>query len=476
MAQYNSSSTPQMECSVCGLIFRNQAHLNIHFNEIHRAGNDQYGEIRNWDVGRGLEALQKPDFVSRLKASSFNSGYTSPIDTFTPDFRSRGSGSDDRNNFNDVMGGMFKQDHSPQEKPFSRTPSGIASDSFLSSASENDDHLMSNIFYNTNKETWDCGICRKSFREKNDLFQHLRSGTHEAKRFSCSDCGKAFASLGALAQHVEQSGHSRGSKTLIQEVDHFGRNTLNSGNQTPFTSSLYDAGPRRFHSVHDLVFHGGNVNPITRPVPPEGMMFPPRQLITDRRRSSSDSRLRSINMNITGMMNQGSRQILDEEGYYEMPPEPPVMRSIPPFQPIQGPTCTLYFCGVAPPRSLQGGCAWVIKDDRNDTVIIDGVKPVDLIYPMSVRAEFEGLHIGLIEAINRGIRRLHVIGDCELAILKFKSRSALSCCQTVYRIVDDISSHVRACCEKFQEINFELLPRESVNPARIVAKSLLLRD
>ena len=110
-----------------------------------------------------------------------------------------------------------------------------------------DDPINSHIYFNVSKETWDCGICRKSFREKNDLFQHLRSGTHEAKRFSCSDCGKAFASVGALAQHVEQSGHSRVTKSIIQDVTvpfgldipktHFASQTPQfSNNSTPFQS------------------------------------------------------------------------------------------------------------------------------------------------------------------------------------------------------------------------------------------------
>jgi hypothetical protein len=33
------------------------------------------------------------------------------------------------------------------------------------------------ILYNSLKQTWDCGICRKSFKEKLDLEQHLNSGS-----------------------------------------------------------------------------------------------------------------------------------------------------------------------------------------------------------------------------------------------------------------------------------------------------------
>ena len=47
-----------------------------------------------------------------------------------------------------------------------------------------------NMFYNTAKKTWDCGLCRRAFKEKLDLEQHLSSGTHDSIKFSCSQCGK----------------------------------------------------------------------------------------------------------------------------------------------------------------------------------------------------------------------------------------------------------------------------------------------
>lgn len=85
-----------------------------------------------------------------------------------------------------------------------------------------------NMFFNTAKKTWDCGLCRRAFKEKLDLEQHLSSGTHDAIKFSCSQCGKGFVSLGALTLHVEQAGHVSTFQKLLKDVEVLSTNKTNS--------------------------------------------------------------------------------------------------------------------------------------------------------------------------------------------------------------------------------------------------------
>ena len=95
-----------------------------------------------------------------------------------------------------------------------------------------------NMFYNTAKKTWDCGLCRRAFKEKLDLEQHLSSGTHDAIKFSCSQCGKGFASLGALTLHVEQAGHVSTYQNLVKDVEILAaRNTEDDNNHLLNSSS-----------------------------------------------------------------------------------------------------------------------------------------------------------------------------------------------------------------------------------------------
>ena len=68
--------------------------------------------------------------------------------------------------------------------------------------------LLNNMFFNTNKATWDCGLCRKGFREKKDLEQHLSSGTHDEITCTCNHCGKGFSNAVSLTLHKSQAKHS----------------------------------------------------------------------------------------------------------------------------------------------------------------------------------------------------------------------------------------------------------------------------
>jgi ribonuclease HI len=138
------------------------------------------------------------------------------------------------------------------------------------------------------------------------------------------------------------------------------------------------------------------------------------------------------------------------------------------------PFVTLYFCGVTSPRTLQGSCGWVVRDERNDILITEGSKKVDLVYAGSIRPDYEGLHFGLVEALNRGIRKIRVLGDSELVFIHLNTGAGLSCCQSIYRVVEDISKQVRYSCRKFHDISFDLIPREANGRARSLAANALV--
>ena len=60
-------------------------------------------------------------------------------------------------------------------------------------------NMTKNMYYNTAKKQWECSKCRRGFKERKDLEQHLTSGTHDAIRFACAEV--RMPSLLTIPQH-----------------------------------------------------------------------------------------------------------------------------------------------------------------------------------------------------------------------------------------------------------------------------------
>ena len=379
---------------------------------------------------------------------------------------------------------------------------------------EIEEHIAVNILYNGMKEAWDCGLCRKSFKEKNDLYQHLRSGTHQAKKFGCNDCGKHFASMGALAQHLEQSGHSYGKGVIVpgEEMNQV-RSLLTGGGGGGANISGFGSSVQSNNNGNMMrgQFSPGQFSP-SAPSPMMSQMqmqfHPQMQPPAYQRQQSNDQQYRPSTMQQAPPMQQQRQDMtygmtpngnnmssFAQRRQFDSPPpqqqqqqqqqqryppasytpNTPSFRQVPAQPPKEFILC---FSGVSAPRSLQGACSWILRDSSG--VIVEGTKMVEQSYVESILPEYEGLYAGLQEALSRGIRRLRVVSDSELVFMHLNSsgntcgsNSGLSLYQSIYRTADDVSKEVRRCCQRVQEINFQLVTREQNRAARELAYKAL---
>ena len=351
----------------------------------------------------------------------------------------------------------------------------------------------------------------------NQQYTFIEVSTHEAKKFGCNDCGKHFASMGALAQHLEQSGHSYGKGGIVpgEEMNQvrslltgggaanggFGASTLQSNNNGSMMRGQFSPGqfspsaPSPMMSQMQMQSHPQS----------HSQMQPPAY----HRQQSNDQQYRPSTMQQAPPMQQQQRQDMtygmasngsnnmssfaqrrqfdpplplpppQQQRYPPAPytPNTPSFRQAPP--PAQPPKeFILCFSGVSAPRSLQGACSWILRDSSG--VIVEGTKMVEQSYVESILPEYEGLYAGLQEALSRGIRRLRVVSDSELVFMHLNgsgntsgSNSGLSLYQSIYRTADDMSKEVRRCCQRVQEVNFQLVTREQNRAARELAYKAL---
>lgn len=56
-----------------------------------------------------------------------------------------------------------------------------------------------------NGDAWECYLCNREFRKKDDLDRHLNSPRHNEELYHCPrlDCGKEFMTLSGMMQHFE---------------------------------------------------------------------------------------------------------------------------------------------------------------------------------------------------------------------------------------------------------------------------------
>lgn len=440
------------DCSLCGITFTDPSVLDMHLEQKHRGNHSPNGEVRN--QFRETNALLNSDSILNLKMrykdiSTCNRN--SPVlDTYyfdeitsNPRFYSKN----------------FTSDYVGREEAISDTLSRPTSNSISTRDSKDLSTIEYNTFYNTTKETWDCGICRKSFKEKNDLYQHLRSATHETRRFSCSDCGKAFSSVGAITQHIEQSGHSSDNKMLAHDLAQVTATTNGHHIPNAFEKKL-NFEDRDFDLPRGVIFsRESNLNPAT----------------SFNRRTASFPAMKSRSINTTNIISSVATKTAvpyKNMSQYSAKPFGNFVNGIR-FTGKERGECSLYFGGAVIPRSLSGSCGWAIMDNSKDEIVCEGTRSVDLIYPGSLRAEYEGLLAGLTEAVNRRISLLQVVTDNELVFLHLKNGSGLLSCQSVYRIADDIARQVRAFCHNFTQIRFRLVPVSDNNRVRQLANNHL---
>ena len=119
---------------------------------------------------------------------------------------------------------------------------------------------------------------------------------------------------------------------------------------------------------------------------------------------------------------------------------------------------TLYFDGSAQPNPGAGGCGAHLVDERKHILFSGGRSVKTTSYFGDVtnnQAEYDGLILGLEQAIKEGIKRLLVLGDSELVINQMNGEYAC-------RSDRLISSYNRAkgLMQYFQKVEFKHIERE----------------
>lgn len=144
-----------------------------------------------------------------------------------------------------------------------------------------------------------------------------------------------------------------------------------------------------------------------------------------------------------------------------------------PNSPKMGPPCILYFGGVLKRDSLIGGCAWWIADQYHET-IAHGSDPVQQASQSLIRLEYEGLLNGLKAAFLKGIRVIQIKGSSNMVISHFKDRDfKYPYFQTLYHLVEDLSSAIANVLVQFSYHEFELISAEENQYTRKLSDNII---
>lgn len=512
-------SSEQINCQFCGLLFKNQVALNIHFDERHRFS-DSF-------------QFQGPNFPD----TNFN---------------------ESRENLRVITLPHNQEPYThvlpPRNQPIENR----------------DEFIAANTIYNAGKATWDCLLCRKAFRVKNDLYQHLRSGTHEAKRFPCVDCGRTFASLGAQAQHAEQAGHT----PICQQPS--GPAFTNSRNQNlPMNQPINLPNTNSQHSpeYRSIPFNGSPPSAWNQPLfnisnanlqsnleisgdshieysssnqvhVASGSIFnsfhPPNPCIArhnssmttspDRSgmdfRGLSDLRLSDLSLppNVDVPMEYNYRYTIEHDDdfhdeqlstlsttdspvgmltYASVAAQPigrgtygDKLRSV--QQPVPQLEYVLSVTSVTTTNFLHGGSAFILSDAHTGTIVCQHAQPVNgFCMPGNLVPEYEALYAGLNQALRRGVRRLLVRSDSNNMLVhlntgvitapsfslpsastnsvqsQLQSQSYAGAVTQQNRAIEEIAQKVRKCCAELQQIRFEHIAAHDNRAAQTLARMVL---
>lgn len=149
------------------------------------------------------------------------------------------------------------------------------------------------------------------------------------------------------------------------------------------------------------------------------------------------------------------------------------MYNMPASPKMAGPPCTLYFGGVLKKDSLVGGCAWWIADQYHET-IAHGSDPVQQASQSLIRLEYEGLLNGLKAAFLKNIRVIQIKGSSHMVISHFKNRDVkFPFFQTVYYLVEDLSSAIANVLVQFTYYEFELISADENLYTRKLSENII---
>lgn len=412
----------QISCEICGLWFKNRIALGIHYDENHR-NIDSIHTASSWSMMPEFSVNQSTYRLPTSNQSSAHSHESLPKFSIPP------------------INNEYKHVLPPRTQPIENR----------------DEFIAANTLYNPGKSTWDCCLCRKSFREKNDLYQHLRSGTHEAKRFACSTCGRTFASIGSLTQHAEQSGHSDQSHKI--QDDHSNNDAAIGRSQIlhPAYNNPYDVNypssqkifpstpasipaPRDFQPVESLhwrsvPYHWSNrtdrLNSLATSKETESpssehfsieltRLSDPRVSdmslvgLNQPRTMSGDGTTQSKDFDNSGLRSNSDTSASSISSLLELYGNPTTsgFSGIQSFrQPLEY-THMLTVCGMASIRTQRGSFAYVLTDALTGSVVYEHRQFVqEPTIPGSLVPEYEALYAGLMECLRRGVRRVCVCSD-----------------------------------------------------------------
>ena len=264
-----------------------------------------------------------------------------------------------------------------------------------------------------------CGQCRKAFKDRKDIRQHLSSDAHNAIQYSCTSCGKGFGSIGALTLHMEQAGHKSQARVLdTPEV-------------TSAQMSLKTLGDHTQPNEHNFAGQGRFGGLPTRPAPLNGYPF---------KRDSVEESRHQMNRNLSTRL------------------------------------FIIHIAGHSSKTTLNGGAAYLIADAINNTTLLQKAFHVKQLHACSMEPEYEALREALQQCVERGITSIVVRTSSELLYLHFTDQLPIFF-RTNYHAVDTAMKKITRIIKTLSFFRIELIaPTYSVFLQGLAAEAALYPD